>query len=229
MKTTMLSNVTSIYSIILIILLIILLLFTHNIINNITRSIIVWLMIYIIALKCTNTIWEPLIISVIITILLSIINCNHHTNENFSEHLTQVSSNKEGKEDYVTKKDVTKKDDDEDYVTKKDEDSVTKKDDTTKDNNTGQQNNFPKVTTDSILESKSLNLGELDLNQMLSDTSTESDKITSGNTYMTSSDAQKETFRLINTVKELDKTLKAISPTLTQGKNIIDMMKKLNL
>ena len=50
-----------------------------------------------------------------------------------------------------------------------------------------------------------------------------------GNDKLGASGAQRETFRLINTVNELDKTLKALSPTLNQGKNIIEMMKKLNL
>jgi hypothetical protein len=45
----------------------------------------------------------------------------------------------------------------------------------------------------------------------------------------TASSAQRESFRLINTVKELDSTIKSLSPTLNQGKQIIDMMKKLNL
>lgn len=45
--------------------------------------------------------------------------------------------------------------------------------------------------------------------------------------YMTASDAQKETFRLINTIKQLDDTVKNLTPTLKQGADIIDRFKKL--
>ena len=45
----------------------------------------------------------------------------------------------------------------------------------------------------------------------------------------TPSQAQRETFRLIDTVKQLDTTLKDMGPTLSEGKKIINMFQKLNL
>ncbi len=49
------------------------------------------------------------------------------------------------------------------------------------------------------------------------------------NKYMESAKAQRETFRLINTIKQLDDTVKNLAPTLQQGANIIAKFKKLNL
>lgn len=49
------------------------------------------------------------------------------------------------------------------------------------------------------------------------------------NKYMESAKAQRETFRLINTIKQLDDTVKNLAPTLKQGANIIEKFKKLNL
>lgn len=49
------------------------------------------------------------------------------------------------------------------------------------------------------------------------------------NKYMESAKAQRETFRLINTIKQLDDTVKHLAPTLKQGANIIEKFKKLNL
>ena len=46
---------------------------------------------------------------------------------------------------------------------------------------------------------------------------------------MTPAKAQRETFRLINTMKQLEDTLKGMEPVLKRGANVIDKMKKLNL
>ena len=45
----------------------------------------------------------------------------------------------------------------------------------------------------------------------------------------TPAEAQRETYRLIDTVKQLDSTLKALGPTLTQGKEIINMFDKIKM
>lgn len=50
-----------------------------------------------------------------------------------------------------------------------------------------------------------------------------------GNKYMESAKAQRETFRLINTIKQLDETVNSLAPTLKQGADIIEKFKKLNL
>lgn len=50
-----------------------------------------------------------------------------------------------------------------------------------------------------------------------------------GDKYMESAKAQKETFRLIDTIKQLEETLAMLSPTLKEGATIIEKFKKLNL
>lgn len=50
-----------------------------------------------------------------------------------------------------------------------------------------------------------------------------------GGQYVESAKAQRETFRLINTIKQLDDTVKNLAPTLKQGADIINKFKKLNL
>jgi len=51
----------------------------------------------------------------------------------------------------------------------------------------------------------------------------------SDNEFIKSTKAQKETFRLINTIKQLNHTVNNLAPALKQGANIIDKFKKLNL
>lgn len=46
---------------------------------------------------------------------------------------------------------------------------------------------------------------------------------------LTPSQAQKETFRLINTLKQLDDTIQNMAPTLKEGAKIIEKFKKLNI
>ena len=46
---------------------------------------------------------------------------------------------------------------------------------------------------------------------------------------MTPVKAQRETFRLINTMKQLEDTLKGMEPVLKRGANVIEKMKALNL
>lgn len=52
---------------------------------------------------------------------------------------------------------------------------------------------------------------------------------TEGNKYIEASKAQRETFRLINTIKQLEETVSGLAPTLKQGADIIEKFKKLNL
>ena len=46
---------------------------------------------------------------------------------------------------------------------------------------------------------------------------------------MTSAKAQRETFRLIDTIQQLDDTIKNLAPTLEKGAGLIERFKKLNL
>lgn len=50
-----------------------------------------------------------------------------------------------------------------------------------------------------------------------------------GDEYVRAARAQKETFRLINTIKQLDDTINGLAPTLKEGAKIIEKFKKLNL
>lgn len=50
-----------------------------------------------------------------------------------------------------------------------------------------------------------------------------------GDEYVRAAKAQKETFRLINTIKQLDDTINGLAPTLKEGAKIIEKFKKLNL
>lgn len=45
--------------------------------------------------------------------------------------------------------------------------------------------------------------------------------------YITPVKAQRETFRLINTIKQLEETMKSMEPTLKQGANLMEKMKAL--
>tara|TARA_B110000971_G_C20005450_1_gene498906 strand:- start:1399 stop:1845 length:447 start_codon:yes stop_codon:yes gene_type:complete len=141
--------------------------------------------------------------SVILVLLLTFVRCNNNVTENFEDE---------------DKKDEDKKDED-----KKDEDEILK----------GRTNVVRNIENKKGDMSDDLGLSEI--SKMLEGLEDEKEdekglKSTSdGNAKLGASGAQRETFRLINTVNELDKTLKALSPTLNQGKNIIEMMKKLNL
>jgi hypothetical protein len=52
---------------------------------------------------------------------------------------------------------------------------------------------------------------------------------TESNKYIESAKAQRETHRLINTIKQLQDTVEHLAPTLKQGATIINKFKKLNL
>ena len=54
-------------------------------------------------------------------------------------------------------------------------------------------------------------------------------KLNSDKVKMTPAEAQRETFRLIDTVKQLDDTIKALGPTLSQGQKIMNMFDKIKL
>jgi molecular chaperone DnaK (HSP70) len=83
-----------------------------------------------------------------------------------------------------------------------------------------------------ILETNNLSPKEVGNMLKFSATDTTSDKNGSAlaeNKNPTASEAQRETFRLIDTVKQLDDTIKSLGPTLTQGKEIMNMFDKIKL
>ena len=57
----------------------------------------------------------------------------------------------------------------------------------------------------------------------------EQKEATNTDEYIRSTQAQKETYRLINTIKQLEDTLNGLAPTIKQGAKIIEQFKRLNL
>lgn len=202
-KDKNIKNILFIITVSVICLSILLLIVLHNRTNTIFQSIVVWLILYIISHWCLKSLPLAIFTSVILVLLLTFVRCNNNVTENFEDE---------------DKKDEDKKDED-----KKDEDEILK----------GRTNVVRNIENKKGDMSDDLGLSEI--SKMLEGLEDEKEdekglKSTSdGNAKLGASGAQRETFRLINTVNELDKTLKALSPTLNQGKNIIEMMKKLNL
>jgi hypothetical protein len=212
-KDKNIKNILFIITVSVICLSILLLIVLHNRTNTIFQSIVVWLILYIISHWCLKSLPLAIFTSVILVLLLTFVRCNNNVTENFED---------EDKKD-EDKKDEDKKDEDKKDEDKKDEDEILK----------GRTNVVRNIENKKGDMSDDLGLSEI--SKMLEGLEDEKEdekglKSTSdGNAKLGASGAQRETFRLINTVNELDKTLKALSPTLNQGKNIIEMMKKLNL
>ena len=96
---------------------------------------------------------------------------------------------------------------------------------------------------DKMIVNKNMNLKNMDFNtlkmgeidNMLKYSPSDEKEDKQGNTVgdskkiRTPAEAQRETYRLIDTVKQLDSTLKALGPTLTQGKEIINMFDKIKM
>ncbi len=95
-----------------------------------------------------------------------------------------------------------------------------KEDDSKKEENKEIKNTDP-VTMDDIADLDDM------IDEDFNKTSNDNSKINTNN--MDHATAQKETFRLINSVKLLEKTIQDLSPTLKQGKNIIDALDKMKL
>lgn len=81
---------------------------------------------------------------------------------------------------------------------------------------------------------------EDDIDQILNDVDEKEDNIStdgvpsilSDSKYfdnLTPAKAQRETFRLIKTIEQLDDTMKSLAPTLKKGATLIDKFKKLNI
>ena len=233
-KIKNINNVLFITGVSVISLLIILLIVLHKKTNTIFQSIVVWLILFIISNWCVKSLPLAIFSSIILVLLLSFIRCNRNVRENFDDDKDKDAYTKLDDDDN-TKDDSTKDDDDSTKDDSTNDDNT--KDDVNKDKDEiikGRHNvvrNIENKKSDNISD----DLGLSEITKMLE--GLEDEKEDNKGTKSTSDDtsklgaagAQRETFRLINTVNELDKTLKALSPTLNQGKNIIEMMKKLNL
>ena len=93
-------------------------------------------------------------------------------------------------------------------------------DDSEKEENKEIKNTDP-VTMDDITDLDDM------IDEDFNKTSNDNSKINTNN--MDHATAQKETFRLINSVKLLEKTIQDLAPTLKQGKNIINALDKMKL
>lgn len=92
-----------------------------------------------------------------------------------------------------------------------------------KDNNNIEKKNTDPVTMDDIADLD--DMIDEDFSKTTKDNSTKNNNMNS----IDHETAQKETFRLINSVKLLEKTIQDLAPTLKQGKNIIDALDKMKL
>lgn len=194
-------------SVVVICILLVVLIILHRQTNTIFQSIIIWVMIYIISYWCSSCVGISIISSILLILILSFVRCNRHVLEKFDDKI-----------DEDNKKDEDNKDDEKKVIAELLK-SVKKE--------------HLRNTDDKKVDKTSDDMSMIDIESMLKVSSVDDDTSAVASEIPadqhTPASAQREAFRLINTVKQLDSTLKTLSPTLTQGKQIIDMMKKLNL
>lgn len=228
MNNRSLENIVKNFSTILVVILIAVLLLTNNRTNQIFQSIIIWLIMYIISFWCTRSIHMSLASSIILIIFISFVTCRGSFMENF-----------EGEEQ------KTKTDTDENNHA---ENSNEDKEDNDEKNKSIDLNNKVKDTKnmieslDNLIVNKNMDLKENEVNGLdnseldnmlkfsaLDDKSEKQGNKNSDNktSSMTPAQAQRETFHLIDTVKQLDDTIKSLGPTLTQGKELLKMFDKI--
>lgn len=82
---------------------------------------------------------------------------------------------------------------------------------------------------DAVMKKANAEIGETDTFKDTEEDEKNDELPKAGDKYMESAKAQKETFRLIDTIKQLEETLAMLSPTLKEGATIIEKFKKLNL
>jgi len=213
MAKNKLDNVIHILSCVLVVILVIVLLFTRERTNNIFQSIVIWLIVYIMSYWCTKSIHKSLATSILLIIVISFINCRGGIVENFE--LDKIEDNTseeegEGSGDFM-KKTV---------------------------NDTKEMiESLDKMILNKNMDLKSTEFNALnptEIGDMLkfsaSDKESEKNgKLNSDKKNLSPAEAQRETFRLIDTVKQLDDTIKALGPTLSQGKQIMNMFDKIKL
>jgi energy-coupling factor transporter transmembrane protein EcfT len=215
MAKNKLDNVIDILSCVLVVILIIVLLFTRERTNNIFQSIVIWLIVYIMSYWCTKSVHKSIGVSILLIIIISFINCRGSIVENFDldkiekdEHVSEEEG--EGSEDFMNKKVKDTKD---------------------------MIDSLDKMILNKNMDLKSTEFNALDpkeIGNMLkfSASDKESEKngdLNSDKKNLSPAEAQRETFRLIDTVKQLDDTIKALGPTLSQGKQIMNMFDKIKL
>ena len=234
MNNRSLENIVKNFSTILVVILIAVLLLTNNRTNQIFQSIIIWLIMYIISFWCTRSIHMSLASSIILIIFISFVTCRGSFMENF-----------EGEEQ------KPKIDTDENNHAENngsDNNSNEDKEDNGEKNKSIDLNNKVKDTKnmieslDNLIVNKNMDLKEDEVNGLdnseldkmlqysaLDDKSEKQGNKNSDNktSTLTPAQAQRETFHLIDTVKQLDDTIKSLGPTLTQGKELLKMFDKI--
>jgi len=212
MAKNKLDNVIHILSCVLVVILVIVLLFTRERTNNIFQSIVIWLIVYIMSYWCTKSIHKSLATSILLIIVISFINCRGGIVENFE---------------------LEKIDKDETVSEEEDGDFMKKKVNDTKE----MIESLDKMILNKNMDLKSTEFNALDpteIGNMLKFSASDKESEKNGNLNsdkknLSPAEAQRETFHLIDTVKQLDETIKALGPTLTQGKQIMNMFDKIKL
>ena len=210
---------------VLVVGLICLLLFIQQKTNIIFQSIVIWLIVFIISYWCTKCILSSLISSIILVVALSFVFCRKQNvyTENF-ETINETKNN-----DLEITNPVSEKDDNEETK------------DQIKQDISDTKNLMDSL--DKMIVNKNMNLKNMDFNtlkmgeidNMLKYSASDEkedkqgNKISDSKKIRTPAEAQRETYRLIDTVKQLDSTLKALGPTLTQGIEIINMFDKIKM
>lgn len=191
------------YLLILIILLVILL--QLNISNNL---ILLLLLITLTQVITKDYIYTLLISLPIFTILYFMKKNNERFSENFEDNDEEKSNNKKLKKKNTHDKETMKK-------VKHLKDIINKLE------------NGLSITDDDMIEKNDIKEHDFD-----SSIETEEDVLNmekKDTKDYTPNEAQKQTFKLIDTVKQLDSTIKTLAPTLEIGRKVIDKMKKYKL
>ncbi len=210
-----LDNVINNLSCILVVILVIILLLTREKTNNIFQSIVIWLIIYIISYWCTKSIDKSVAVSILLIIIISFINCRGGIVENFTDE--DIKNN----DKLLATEEETKSDNMESKVNE------------TKD----MIDSLDKMIINKNMDFKKTEFNALDpteIGNMLKFSASDKDsekssKLNTNKKKFTPAEAQRETFRLIDTVKQLDDTIKSLGPTLSQGKEIMNMFDKIKI
>ena len=191
------------YLLILVIILIILL--QLNISNNL---ILLLLLITLTQIITKDFIYTLLISLPVFTILYFMKKNNEKFSENFEDNDDEESNNKKLKDKKTHDKETMKKVKHLKNIINKLENGLSITDDDMIEKNDIKEHDF-----DSSIETE-----EDVLNMEKKDTKD-----------FTPSEAQKQTYKLIDTVRQLDSTIKTLAPTLEIGRKVIDKMKKYKL
>lgn len=196
------------YTIIATVILILLSTFIHH---TDLKFLVIFFLMSIIIFWLINDFYKSILISFVITVILYLTsNTNMIDVEGFDSDIKVDEIVKELTDLSKTANQLNERTDDKQSIT------VTKIND-------DKNNKIDKKTDDKTDDKTSEEITEEDISLLNDDTPSDKNK------YMESAKAQRETFRLINTIKQLDDTVKHLAPTLKQGADIIDRFKKLKL